>query len=136
MRHQNKVRTLGRAKDQREAMIRSMATALFMHGEIKTTVTRAKVLKAYADKIISFAKQGDLHSRRQAARLIYDQVIPGAEEMPAPDEGKKALEATVLRKLFSEIAPKYTDRNGGYTRIYKIGNRRGDNAEMALIQLV
>jgi len=136
MRHQNKVKTLGRAKDQRDAMIRSMATALFMHGEIKTTVTRAKVLKAYADKIISFAKQGDLHSRRQAARLIYDQAIPGAEEMPAPEEGKKALEATVLRKLFSEIAPKYTDRNGGYTRIYKIGNRRGDNAEMALIQLV
>jgi large subunit ribosomal protein L17 len=136
MRHQNRVKTLGRPKDQREAMVRALATALFMHGEIQTTVTRAKVLKAYAEKIITFAKQGDLHSRRMAARMIYDQAIPGAEEMPAPEDGKKALEATVLRKLFSEIGPKFKDKNGGYTRIYRIGNRRGDNAEMALIQLV
>lgn len=120
MRHGNKVKKLGRPQDQRKAMIRSMATSLFMHGEINTTMTRAKVLKAYAEKLISFAKKGDLHSRRQVAAHIYDQ---------------KAGESTVLQKLFSEIGPKYKDRNGGYTKVYRTGYRRGDNAEMALIQL-
>jgi len=120
MRHQNRVKKLGRPQDQRKAMLRAMATALFTHGQIKTTVPRAKVLKSYAEKLISFAKKGDLHSRRQVARHIYDQEIG---------------ETTVLRKLFAEIGPKYQETNGGYTKIYKIGFRRGDNAEMALIQL-
>lgn len=120
MRHRNRIKKLGRPQDQRKAMLRSMVTSLFMHGEIKTTLTRAKVLKSYAEKLISFAKRGDLHARRQVAGQIYDQ---------------QAGETTVLQKLFSEIGPKYKEINGGYTRIYKIGNRRGDNAEMALIQL-
>jgi large subunit ribosomal protein L17 len=97
---------------------------------------RAKVLKAYADKVISFAKKGDVAARREAAALIYDQEMPTAETTAAEGEDKKAPKATVLRKLFGEIAPKYKERNGGYTRVLRIDNRRGDNAEMALIQLV
>ena len=120
MRHQKRVKKLGRPQDQRKAMLRSMATSLFMHGQIRTTVTRAKVLKSYAEKLITFAKRGDLHARRLVAGQIYDQEIG---------------ETTVLRKLFAEIGPKYKETNGGYTKIYKIGARRGDNAEMALIQL-
>lgn len=121
MRHQNRIKKLGRPADQRKAMIRAMATALFTHGQIRTTLTRAKVLRSYAEKIITFAKRGDLHARRLVAAQIYDQ---------------QAGEQTVLQKLFAEIGPKYKETNGGYTRIYKIGCRRGDNAEMALIQLV
>lgn len=121
MRHQNKVKKLGKPQDQRKAMLRALATSLFTHGQIRTTVTRAKVLKSYAEKLITFAKRGDLHARRQVVGFIYDQEIG---------------ETTVLKKLFSEIGPKYLETNGGYTRIYKLGNRRGDNAEMALIQLV
>ena len=138
MRHQKKVKKLGKPQDQRKALLRSLATSLLMHGEIKTTLTRAKVLKAYADKIITFAKKGDLHSRRQALALIYDQAIVGANEETASSEEEtkeKEPKATVLRKLFSEIGPKYKERNGGYTRVFKTGFRRGDNAEMALIQL-
>ncbi len=134
MRHQKKVRKLGRPQDQRKAMLRAMATSLFMHGEIKTTMTRAKALSSYAEKIISFAKKGDVAARRQAGTLIYDQEIPGAEEMTLEGQ-EKAIKTTVLRKLFSEIAPKYKERNGGYTKVFRLVNRRGDNAEMALIQL-
>jgi len=147
MRHQNKVKRLGKPQDQRKALLRSLATSLFMHGEINITMTRAKVLKSYAEKLITFAKKGDVHSRRQAAKFIFDQGIEGCvcangEEFTASkdDESKcecggKAVQATVLRKLFSEIGPKYKDRNGGYTRILRTGHRRGDNTEMALIQL-
>jgi len=134
MRHQKKVKKLGRPQDQRKAMLRALATSLFMHGEIKTTMPKAKVLKAYADKLITFAKKGDVAARREAKALIYDQEIPGVEETATEGE-EKTPRSTVLRKLFSEIGPKYKDRNGGYTRVYRIENRRGDNAEMALIQL-
>ncbi len=139
MRHQKKVKKLGKPQDQRKALLRSLATSLLMHGEIKTTMIRAKALKAYTDKVITFAKKGDLHARRHALTLIYDQAIFGANEETAAsseDENKeKTVKATVLRKLFSEIGPKYKERNGGYTRVFRIENRRGDNAKMALIQL-
>lgn len=134
MRHQKKVKKLGKPQDQRKALLRSMATSLFIHGEIKTTMPRAKALRAYADKLITFAKKGDVAARREAKTLIYEQEIPGAE--PLKLEGQeKTVTATVLRKLFSEIGPKYQERNGGYTKVFRIENRRGDNAEMALIQL-
>ena len=131
MRHQCKKHHLGLAADQRRALLRSLASSLFMHNEIQTTMARAKALKPYAEQLISLAKKGDLHSRRQAAKFIFDQNIEVAET-----EDNKTAENTVLRKLFGEIAKNYADRKGGYIRIYRLNPRRGDAAEMALIQLV
>ena len=145
MRHQSKKHTLGKAQDQRKALLRSLATELILHGEIKTTMARAKALKPYAEHIITLAKQGTLHSRRLAAKFIFDketgkfmnfetgEIIEGVEKA---DKEKKAVAQTILRKLFAETGKKYANRNGGYTRIYRMPPRRGDAAEMALIQLV
>ena len=145
MRHQSKKHTLGKAQDQRNALLRSLATELILHGEIKTTMARAKALRPYAENIITLAKQGSLHSRRQAARFIFDretgkfmnfetgEVLEGVEKA---DKEQKAVAQTILRKLFAQTAKKYANRNGGYTRIYRMPPRRGDAAEMALIQLV
>lgn len=109
-------RKLGRPTDQRVMMLRNLTTALLEHGKIETTVTRAKEVKRMADKMVTLGKRGDLHARRQALAYITSE--------------------DVVTKLFKEIAPQYADRNGGYTRIYKMGPRRGDCAEMALIELV
>ncbi len=142
MRHQTKKHTLGKAQDQRKALLRSLATELFVHGEITTTMARAKALKPYAEKIISLAKKGDLHSIRQAARYIYNKEtgkfmdLTSGEVFDAPQKDKKLASQTVLRKLFVIIGKQYTDRKGGYTRIYHLPPRRGDASEMALIQLV
>lgn len=142
MRHQTKKNTLGKAKDQREALLRSLATELFTHGEIKTTMARAKALRPYAENIITIAKKDDVHSRRMAAKYIYDKEIgkyidvESKEVVDAPIEGKKVVAQTVLRKLFGQIGKKYSSRQGGYTRIFRLPPRRGDASEMALIQLV
>ena len=142
MRQQCSRNRLSRPQDQRKALLRSLATELFLHGEIKTTISRAKALKPYAEEIITLAKRGDLHARRQAAKFIFDvetskfvdsQTGEVFEEL---QEGKKLIPQTVLKKLFSEIGKQYENRNGGYTRIYHLPPRRGDAAEMALIQLV
>lgn len=145
MRHQCKKHHLGLAADQRRAMLRSLASSLFMHNEIETTMARAKALKPYAERLITLAKKGDLSARRQAARFIFDQ---NTERLLNAESGEvitadtdindnvKTVEETVLRKLFGEIAKTYSDRNGGYIRIYRMPPRRGDAAEMALIQLV
>ncbi len=109
-------RKLGRTTDQRRAMLRAMVTFLFENGKIETTVTRAKEVSAMADKMVTLAKAGDLHSKRQIFAYVTKE--------------------TVAKKLCDEIAPKYADRNGGYTKIVKIGPRRGDAAEMAIIELV
>ena len=109
-------RKLGRTSDHRKAMLRAMVTFLLENGKIETTVTRAKEVRAMSEKMITIAKTTDLHSRRQV--LAY-----GTKE-------------DVVKKLFDEIAPKYADVNGGYTRIIKTGPRRGDAAEMAIIELV
>ncbi len=109
-------RKLGRSSDHRKAMMRAMVTFLFETGKIETTVTRAKEVRAVAEKMITLAKQNTLHSKRQALAYITK-------------EG-------VVKKLFDEIAPKYADKNGGYTRIVKIGPRRGDAAEMCIIELI
>lgn len=141
MRHQTKKHQLSRAQDQRKALLRSLATQLFLHGEIRTTMAKAKALKPYADKVISLAKKGDLNSRRIALRYIYDiktdryMDVETKAVVEENAEGKKLMNETVLRKLFTEISSKYANRNGGYTRIYRMPNRRGDNSEMALIQL-
>ena len=109
-------RKLGRSTDHRMAMLRAMVTYLLENGKIETTVTRAKEVRAMAEKMITTAKNDDLHSKRQ----VYSFV---------PKE-------TVAKKVFDEIAPKYKETNGGYTRIIKIGPRRGDAAEMAIIELI
>ena len=142
MRHMTKKHTLGKAKDQRDALLRSLATELFVHGEIKTTMARAKALRPYAEEIITLAKKGDLHAIRQAARHIYNKEtgkfmdLTTGEVFEAPAADKKLAKQTVLRKLFVIIGKQYSDRKGGYTRIFRLPPRRGDASEMALIQLV
>ncbi|MEA4932559.1 MAG: 50S ribosomal protein L17 [Lawsonibacter sp.] len=111
-----KNRKLGRTTDQRKAMLRAMVTYLLESGQIKTTVTRAKEVAPVAEKMITLAKENSLTSYRQALGFITKE--------------------DVTNKLFKEIGPKYADRNGGYTRIVRIGPRRGDAAEMAVLQLV
>ena len=109
-------RKLGRSTDHRKAMLRAMVTFLMENGKIETTVTRAKEVRSMAEKMITIAKAGDLHSKRQVYSYITKE--------------------TVAKKVMDEIAPKYADRNGGYTRIVKVGPRRGDAAEMAIIELI
>jgi large subunit ribosomal protein L17 len=116
MRHRKKGRKLSRTASHKRATMRNMATNLFRHGRIETTTAKAKELRPYAERLITLAKRGDLHARRLAARRIQDH--------------------DVLRRLFADIGPKYTDRPGGYTRILKLGPRSGDAADMALIELV
>lgn len=117
-------RKFGRKADHRKAMLRNMATSVILHGKIETTEMKAKDLRSVVDEMITLGKRGDLHARRQAAAYIRNVV---ADEK---------TEQTVLQKLFDEVAPKYQERNGGYTRVIKTGNRRGDNAPMAIIELV
>ncbi len=109
-------RKLGRTSDHRKAMLRAMVTFLLENGKIETTVTRAKEVSAMAEKMITLGKTNDLATKRQVLAYVTKE--------------------DVAKKLFDEISPKYADRNGGYTRIVKIGPRRGDSAEMAIIQLV
>lgn len=142
MRHQCNRNRLGRPQDQRDALLRSLATQLFLHGEITTTLSKAKALRPYAEELITLAKRGDLSARRQAAKFIYDVETSKfvdnktGEIFDEAVEGKKLAAQTVLQKLFAEIGKQYEDRNGGYTRIYHLPPRRGDASEMALIQLV
>ena len=109
-------RKLGRASDHRKAMLRGMVTYLLENGKIETTVTRAKEVRCMAEKMITLGKEDTLHNRRQALAYITKQ--------------------DVVKKLFSDIAPKYKEVNGGYCRIIKTGPRRGDAAEMCIIELV
>ena len=109
-------RKLGRPTDQRIAMLRNLTTSLLENGKIETTVTRAKEVRSTEEKMITLGKTNTLHTRRQAMSYITKE--------------------DVVKKLFDEIAPKYAERNGGYTRIIKIGPRRGDAAEMCIIELV
>lgn len=117
-------RRLGRTADHRKALLRNMATSVIAHGQIETTEMKAKELRSVVDELITLAKRGDLHARRQAAKFVKDVVV---------DE---ATGQTALQKLFNEIGPAYKDRNGGYTRVVKTRIRRGDAAPMAIIELV
>ena len=117
-------RKLGRKADHRKALLRNMATEVILRGKIETTEMKAKELRSVVDGMITLGKKGDLHARRQAASYIRNVVA------------NEETNQTVLQKLFDEVAPKYADRNGGYTRVIKKGNRRGDNAPMAIIELV
>ena len=113
---------LRRSSDARKAVLRDLVTDLILNGQIETTVAKAKELKRLADKMVTLGKTNTLHSRRQAAQLI---------RFEKDEEGKFALQ-----KLFDEIAPKFANRNGGYTRVIKTGFRRGDAAPMAIISWV
>ena len=109
-------RKLGRPTDQRRAMLRNLTTSFLENGRIETTTTRAKEVKRMAEKMITLGKRNTLHTKRQALSYITKR--------------------EVVSKLFDEIAPKYADRNGGYTRIIKVGPRRGDAAEVSVLELV
>ena len=116
MRHLNSGRKLGRTSAHRTALFRNMATSLFRHERIETTDAKAKELRSFAEQLITLAKRGDLHARRQAYADIRDQ--------------------EVLAKLFGDIGPRFKARNGGYTRIIKSRIRKGDNAPISIIELV
>ncbi|MBQ3426302.1 MAG: 50S ribosomal protein L17 [Clostridia bacterium] len=109
-------RKLGLPTDQRRALLRNQVTSFLENGKMTTTVTRAKETRSMAEKMITLGKKGTLAARRQALAFITKE--------------------DVVTKLFAEIAPKYAERNGGYTRIYKLGERRGDGAQMAILELV
>ncbi|XP_010263291.1 PREDICTED: uncharacterized protein LOC104601596 [Nelumbo nucifera] len=116
MRHGKKVPKLNRPPDQRRALLRGLTTQLLKHGRIKTTRARASAMRKYVDKMVTLAKDGSLHKRRQALGFIYEKQI--------------------VHALFAEVQDRYGDRNGGYTRIIRTLPRRGDNAPMAYIELV
>lgn len=116
MRHKVAGRRLGRNSAHRKALFRNLVTELFWYERIRTTEAKAKAVRPYAERLITLAKRGDLHARRLAARDVQD-----------PD---------TLSKLFDDLAERYEDREGGYTRIYKLGPRKGDAAPMVLISLV
>ncbi len=114
MRHQVRKKRLGRHSSHRIAMFRNMVTSLIEAGRLTTTLTKAKELRSLADKMVTLAKTGTLHARRQAAQVV------------------RTNEA--VKKLFAEIGPSFKDRKGGYTRVLKLGNRHGDGAPMAIIE--
>lgn len=119
-------RKLGRTSDQRKAMLRNLATSLIVRERIETTEARAKEVRSVVEKLITLGKKGDLASRRNAAKTLQNVEILNEDETTQ----------TALQKLFGEIAERYTDRQGGYTRILKEGPRRGDGAESVIIELV
>ncbi len=116
MRHHNSGRKLNRTASHRRALFRNMADALIKHEQIVTTLPKAKELRPVVDKLITLGKRGDLHARRLAASRMNDEAM--------------------VRKLFDVLGPRYAERNGGYTRVLKAGFRHGDNAPMAVIELV
>jgi len=116
-------RKLGRTADHRKALLRNMATDVIMHGKIETTEMKAKELRSVVDGLVTLAKRGDLHARRQAASYVRNVT-------------DKKTGKTAVQVLFDDIGPKYADRSGGYTRVVKTGYRRGDNAPLAIIELV
>ncbi|MBF4500990.1 MULTISPECIES: 50S ribosomal protein L17 [Savagea] len=123
-------RKLGRTSSQRKALLRDLSTDLIINERIQTTETRAKELRSVVEKMITLGKRGDLHARRQAAEFIRREVAIVTDE-----EGNEE-EVYALQKLFDDIAPRYAERQGGYTRIMKVGPRRGDAAPMVIIELV
>ena len=116
-------RRLGRISSHRNLMLRNLATDLIVHESITTTETRAKEVSSVVEKLITLAKRNDLHSRRQAAKMVMNVKVKGTDQ-------------SALQKLFDEIGPKYAKHEGGYTRIVKTSSRRGDNAPKAIIELI
>ncbi len=114
-------RKLGRDSAHRKALLRNLATEVIVHEKIETTLHKAKEARVIVEKMITLGKKGDLAARRRAAQVL--------RKMDAEDK-------TAIQKLFDDLAPRYADRNGGYTRIIRLGNRRGDDAEVVILELV
>jgi len=140
-------RKLGRTSNKRRAMLRALVTDLIIYGRIETTEMRAKEVKRIADKMVTLGKKNTLASRRQAAAYVINKVANAEEKevsVNVRENGQvtgtvnktKLVEQTAVQKLFEEVAPKYADRNGGYTRVIKTAPRRGDNAPMAIIEFI
>ena len=123
---------LGRNSSARKAMLRDLVTDLIIHERIETTEAKAKEVRSIVEKMITLGKRGDLHARRQAASYVR------TDRSYTVKEGEEVTHQKVnaVKKLFDEIAPRYEDRNGGYTRILKLGPRRGDGASMVFLELV
>ncbi len=116
MRHKVRGKKFGRVSDQRKLMLKNLVVSLIEHGRINTTVAKAKEMRSLAEKVITYAKKGTVHHRRLAFRILNNR--------------------TLVKKVFDELAPKYEDRNGGYTRVLKNGTRKGDCAPMAIIEFI
>lgn len=116
MRHKVRGKKFGRVSDQRKLMLKNLVVSLIEHGRINTTVAKAKEMRSLAEKVITYAKKGTVHHRRLAFRILNNR--------------------TLVKKVFDELAPRYEDRNGGYTRVLKNGVRRGDCAPMAIIEFI
>ena len=123
-------RKLGRTSSQRKAMLRDLTTDLLINERIVTTEARAKEVRSTAEKMITLGKRGDLHSRRQSAAFVRNEVASVREE------NEDIVIESALQKLFNDIAPRYAERQGGYTRILKTEPRRGDGAPMVVLELV
>lgn len=123
-------RKLQRSSAHRRSLLRNLTTELIIHGQIITTEAKAKEVRSTADKMISLGKRGDLHARRQAASFVRDVVADVKED------GDDINVTTALQKVFGELATKYADRNGGYTRTLKTMPRRGDAAQMVILEFV
>lgn len=127
MRHHQRGRKLGRSAAHRDALLMNLAAQLIRHGRVRTTESKAKELRPFVEKLVTRARKGDLHSRRVVLKTL---------RMNDKTSSRKADELTVVQKLFSEVAPRFADRPGGYTRIMKLGPRPGDAAPMAFIEWV
>lgn len=123
-------RKLGRTSSQRKALLRDLTTDLLIHERITTTEARAKEVRSTAEKMITLGKRGDLHARRQAAAYLHNEIADVKED------GDTVVVQSALQKLFADVAPRYAERNGGYTRILKTAPRRGDAAPMVILELV
>lgn len=123
-------RKLGRTSSQRKALLRDLTTDLIINERIVTTEARAKEIRSTVEKMITLGKRGDLHARRQAAAFVRNEVADVREE------GESIVVETALQKLFTDLASRYSERQGGYTRILKTEPRRGDAAPMVIIELV
>jgi len=131
MRHRVNGRQLSRTSAHRKALRRNMAASLIEHGAIRTTPAKAKEVRPFVEKLITLAKKGTLHARRQVIALLGDRAMTDKDN---PDE---LADMTVVQKLFNEIAPRYADREGGYTRIIHLPERRiGDSGQQVLLQLI
>lgn len=127
MRHKNAFAKFSRTPAHRRAMLRNLATSLVLHNRIETTLPKAKALKRVADKLVTLGKEDTLHRRRQAMSYLF--------EINRSEPGN-AQKKTAVHKLFTEIAPRYEERNGGYTRVVRTRKRDGDNAQLAIIEFV
>ncbi|KGH60393.1 50S ribosomal protein L17 [Oenococcus oeni IOEB_9304] len=127
-------RKLQRTKSQRKALLRDLTTNLILNGKIQTTEARAKEVRRQAEKMITLGKRGDLAARRLAATYLRD--VEDENKIKNATSAEDIVEQKAVKTLFSDVAPHFKSRNGGYTRIYKLGQRRGDAAPMALLEFV